>query len=157
MFLFNFLLHCLHSLHNLFPLHPFPSRLSCLLCLRILLQFVFSFMLMTQNTNDTEGSCRLKENSVLFFLASLYPQMPLVCLSPFPTSSLPPSSSSLSLSSFPFHLIPLLSLSLSSCHTLHFSLPPSFQLSYSLPLSPHRNCWVIPLTGTAQLIRLNSF
>lgn len=99
MFLFNFLLHCLHSLHNLFPLHPFPSRLSCLLCLRILLQFVFSFMLMTQNTNDTEGSCRLKENSVLFFLASLYPQMPLVCLSPFPTSSfsLPPHLHS------PFH------------------------------------------------------
>ena len=89
--------------------------------------------------------------------------MPLVCLltssfsSPFSSSSSCPhslSSSPLHLSSSPFLLLfchfPLDTPSISpSLHLLSRLSLPSLRL--------HRNCWVIPLTGTAQLIGLNSF
>lgn len=94
------------------------------------------------------GSCRLKENSCLSF--SLSPQMPLVCLSTsgrlLPLPSTPP-----------LFLIPPFNFLLTSCLSLCFFLTPSFSLSLCHAYWSHRDCWVIPLSGTAQLIGLNSF
>lgn len=71
--------------------------------------------------------------------------------------------------SFPGRVLSLLRCPLSACvpfpplprdltlpFSLYRSLPsplPSIHLSHSLLLWLHGNCWVIPLTGTAQLIQ----
>ena len=121
--------------------------------------FFCFFMLMNQNTNDTGGQLHNEAELCLsFFLLAFSPQMPLVCLF---TSSSSSSSCPHSLSSFPLHLSSSPFLLLSFCHfPLDTpSISPSLHLFSRLSLlsCSHRNCWVIPLTGTAQLIGLNSF
>lgn len=100
------------------------------------------------------------DRTALSFMVAFCPQMSLVCL-----STCLSASSHFTLVFLFLVLIP---------HAVSIFFPPPFTLSLfshcSLPLlhlfschglSPslwfHRNCWVIPLTGTAQLIGLNSF
>lgn len=81
--------------------------------------------------------------------------MSLICLSTCTSSS---SHFCLFFSSF-YLLSPPFTLSL--CSHCSLLLPPLLHLFSCHSFSPsfwfHRNCWVIPVTGTAQLIGLNSF
>ena len=118
---------------------------------------------MNQNTNDTGGQLHNEAELCLsFFLLAFSSLMPLVCLLTSSSSFSSSSSCPHSLSSSPLHLSSSTFLLLSFCHfPLDTpSISPSLHLlsRLSLPsLRLHRNCWVIPLTGTAQLIGLNSF